>query len=156
MMIVIRSFYCCHIHCFLMSTSRAHVSMSILPIANEFVNWIISASTNFGAVISCTKKYAFQYNKYMSWVHVKKLYLQLDMVWYFLQNLVRILSEIWICYLDTFFQDNRVAPCLLPYEQWVLLHIHVRMFLLLNSWIFFFEKLDWINFNGNLAFKSAL
>ena len=53
MMIVIRSFYCCHIHCFLMSTSRAHVS--ILPIANEFVNWIISASTNFvGSVISWT------------------------------------------------------------------------------------------------------
>ena len=60
MMIVIRSFYCwCHIHCFLMSISRGHVS--ILPIANEFVNWIISASTNFvGSVISWTillKKY---------------------------------------------------------------------------------------------------
>ena len=87
MMIVIRSFYCwCHIHCFLMSTSRAHVS--ILPFANEFVNWIISASTNFvGSVISWTillKKILFLNSKYcLVWNMnvLKLLFFQEDIIY---------------------------------------------------------------------------
>ena len=87
MMIVIRSFYCwCHIHCFLMSTSRAHVS--ILPIANEFVNWIISASTNFvGSVISWTillKKYVvskFQILSCLKYECAKVAFFQEDIIY---------------------------------------------------------------------------